>query len=147
MVERARARGVYDRLVRADAVQFLAGSAERFDLVVAADVLIYLGDPAPLFAAAQRAMVSNGLLAFTVELAGGGDTDPGDAGQAPQDDPGWRLLPSLRYTQSRPHLLRLAQAHGFEPLIVDAAPVRFDQGQAVDGLYLVLRRAASTEPR
>jgi predicted TPR repeat methyltransferase len=133
MLERSRLRGVYDRLEQADAVQYLAGQPGRFDLVVAADVLIYLGDPAPLFAAAQRAM-PRGLFAFTAEA---GDED--DRG------PGWRLLPSLRYAQSRPHLLRLAQAHGFEPVLVERAPVRQDQTQAVDGLYLVLRRVPAPD--
>ena len=153
MVERARARAVYDRVEQADAVRFLTETAERFDLVVAADVLIYLGDPAPLFAAAQRAIVPGGLFAFTVERPDGDDDatagvhDAGDTDSDAAADRGWRLLPSLRYAQSRGHLLRLAPAHGFEPLIVDAAPVRSDQGRDVDGLYLVLRRVPSSPTR
>ncbi len=153
MLSRARARGVYDRLVRADAVQFLVdcGNSNKcsevgFDLVVAADVLIYIGDPAPLLAAAQRAM-QPGLLAFTVELA---DTlpraatgvDPAD-GDAADLQTSWQLLPSLRYAHHPAALLRQAQAHGFEPLLVESAPVRHDQGQPVLGLYLVLRRRGS----
>ena len=135
MLDRSRTTGVYDRLEQADAAQFLAASSERFDLVVAADVLIYIGDPGPLFAAAQRAM-QRGLFAFTVEAADDGDTGPG-----------WRLLPSLRYAHSRPHLLRLAQAHGFEPVLVEQAPVRHEQGRAVDGVYLVLRRQTASATR
>jgi len=166
MLSRARARGVYDRLVRADAVQFLTECANgkdnekdsdndndtTFDLVVAADVLIYIGDPAPLLAAAQRAM-QQGLLAFTVELA---DTlpraatgvDPAD-GDAADLQTSWQLLPSLRYAHHPAALLRQAQAHGFEPLLVESAPVRHDQGRPVLGLYLVLRRrgcATAGEP-
>ena len=129
MLERSRAGGAYDRLEQADATEFLTGTAERFDLVVAADVLIYIGDPGPLFAAVARVM-PQGLFAFSVEAA-----DDADAG------PGWHLLPSLRYAHSRAHLLRLAQANGFEPVLVEHAPVRHDQGRAIDGLYMVLRRA------
>lgn len=135
MLERSRATGAYDRLEQADAAQFLAATSERFDLVVAADVLIYIGDPGPLFAAAQRAM-RRGLFAFSVEAADDGDTGPG-----------WRLLPSLRYAHAQPHLLRLAQAHGFEPVLVEQAPVRQDQGRAVDGVYMVLRRLTAADPR
>jgi predicted TPR repeat methyltransferase len=134
MLGRARTLGVYDRLEHADAAQFLAATSDRFDLVVAADVLVYIGDPGPLFAAAQRAM-QRGLFGFTVEAA-----DEGDAG------PGWRLLPSLRYAHSRPHLLRLAQAHGFEPVLVEQAPVRHEQGRALAGVYIVLRRLTAAEP-
>ena len=77
-----------------------------------------------------RAM-QRGLFAFTVEAADDGD-----------DGSGWRLLPSLRYAHVRPHLLRLAQAHGFEPVLVEQAPVRHEQQRAVDGVYIVLRRLA-----
>lgn len=129
MLERSRASGAYDRLEQADATDFLANTAERFDLVVAADVLIYIGDPAPLFAAVARVM-PHGLFAFSVEA----DDAEGDIG------PGWRLLPSLRYAHGQPHLLRLARANGFEPLLVEHAPVRHEQGRAVDGLYMVWRR-------
>jgi predicted TPR repeat methyltransferase len=135
MLDRSRATGAYHRLEQADAVQFLAATSERFDLLVAADVLIYIGDPGPLFAAAQRAM-PHGLFAFTVEADDDGDTGPG-----------WRLLPSLRYAHSQPHLLRLAQAHGFEPVLVEQAPVRHEQGQAVVGVYMVLRRLAAAARR
>lgn len=132
MLARARERGVYDRLEQADATAFLARSTESFDLIVAADVLIYIGDPAPLFAAAARCM-RQGLLAFTVEAC------EGDAA-----GPGWQLLPSLRYAHSRPHLLQLARAHGFAVLSVEQAPVRRDQNVAVDGLYLVLQRGCGS---
>lgn len=135
MLDRTRTTGVYDRLEQADAAQFLAATGERYDLVVAADVLIYIGDPGPLFAAAQRAM-QRGLFAFSVEAA-----DDGDAG------PGWRLLPSLRYAHSRPHLLRLAQANGFEPVLVEQAPVRHEQGRAVDGFFMVFRRLTAAPTR
>ncbi len=128
MLGRARDSAVYDRLEQADATQFLVGTAERFDLVVAADVLIYIGDPAPLFAAVARAM-PHGLFAFTAEAA-----DEGGAG--------WQLLPSLRYAHARSHLLQLAQENGFEPVLVEEAPVRHEQGRDVNGLYVVLRRLA-----
>jgi predicted TPR repeat methyltransferase len=133
-----------------------------FDLVVAADVLIYIGDPAPLLAAAQRAM-QQGLLAFTVELAdtlpaaatGADVADAADAADAAAtaatagSDAGdgqasWQLLPSLRYAHRPAVLLQLARAHGFEPVLVETAPVRYDQGRPVPGLYLVLRRADGT---
>ena len=56
MLDRARALGVYDRLERAEAVAWLEANAETFDLIVSADVLVYIGDLDPLFAAARRAL-------------------------------------------------------------------------------------------
>ena len=43
MVERAAARGVYDSVAHADVAQYLADTQQRYDLVLAADVFIYVG--------------------------------------------------------------------------------------------------------
>ena len=94
MLAKAAERGGYDHLVRAEAVTFLESHAGRFDLILAADVLIYFGDLAPLLAAAAQALVPSGLLAVSIEL--------GEAG--------WRLLPTARY------------AHGDDYVRETAAP-------------------------
>ena len=126
MLERARALGVYDRLVHADIVEFLAGDEERYDLVLAADVFIYVGDLEPVFARLARAM-AGGVFCFSVE--------------ALDDGADLRLLPSLRYAHSPAYLARLAAGHGFEVAAMTPAPVREDQGEVVEGLYVVLRRS------
>ena len=56
-----------------------------FDLIVAADVLVYVGDLAPLFAAVETALTADGLFAFSVE------TYEGD---------GYRLEPTIRFAHS-----------------------------------------------
>ncbi|MEO8312523.1 MAG: methyltransferase domain-containing protein [Caldimonas sp.] len=128
MIEKARALDVYDRLAHADIVEFLAQSDERWDLVLAADVFIYVGDLAPVFASLERAM-ARGMFCFSVEALDDGDAD-------------LRLLPSLRYAHSKAYLARLAALHGFAVEAMEQAPVREDQGEAVEGLYVVLRRVA-----
>lgn len=128
MLGKARELGVYDRLVHDDFVEFLAASDERFDLVLAADVFIYVGDLAPTFALLERAM-ARGMFCFSVEALAG-------------DGAELRLLPSLRYAHSQPYLARLAEQHGFEVVAMERAPVREDQREAVDGLYVILRRIA-----
>jgi len=128
MLEKARALGVYDRLAHADIVEFLAAAEERFDLVLAADVFIYVGDLARVFALLERAM-ARGVFCFSVEAL---DDDAADM----------RLLPSLRYAHSRRYLAGLATQHGFEVAAIDPAPVREEQGVPIEGLYVVLRRLA-----
>ena len=54
MIEKARARGVYDRLEAGDLVEAMKKAPRSFDLLVAADVFIYVGDLAPTFEAAAR---------------------------------------------------------------------------------------------
>lgn len=128
MLDKARELGVYDRLEHADIVEFLARCEERYDLVLAADVFIYVGDLAPVFALLERAM-ARGMFCFSVEALEGEDAD-------------LRLLPSLRYAHSRSYLVRLAGQHGFEVVAMERAPVREDQREVIEGLYVVLRRVA-----
>ncbi|QDM14548.1 methyltransferase domain-containing protein [Tardiphaga sp. vice352] len=72
MVERARATGHYAELEVAEIIDGLGRqSAASADLVVAADVLIYLHDLAPVLAQVMRVLAPGGLLAFTAESHGG----------------------------------------------------------------------------
>ena len=86
MIDKARSLGVYDRLEQGDIIEFLDGSEDRWDLVLAADVFIYVGDLEPVFARLERAM-AEGVFCFSVESLEG-------------DGAGLRLLPSLRYAHS-----------------------------------------------
>ncbi|HTJ06115.1 MAG TPA: tetratricopeptide repeat protein [Caldimonas sp.] len=126
MLAEAETRGVYDALVRDDIVAFLRATEMRHDLVVAADVFIYVGALEPVFAAIARALCAGGLFAFTAE--------------AIADDRDLALLPSLRYAHSERHLRELASRHGFAVASLLRSPLRREQQRDVEGLYFVLRR-------
>jgi predicted TPR repeat methyltransferase len=126
MIERARARGIYDTLTTGDFVAELATSSATYDLVTAADVLVYLGDLAPTFAAAARALRPGGGFAFTVER-GIGDS--------------WAMGESGRYAHSADYLRGLAAAHGFHVAALDEASTREDRGLPVPGLVCVMRKS------
>ena len=125
MLEKARALGVYDRLEHADVVEHLSRTAERHDLVLAADVFIYVGDLDPVFSAVRRVM-DRGVFCFSVELV-----ENNSAAE-------FQLLSSLRYAHSEAYLHRLAAQHGFEILDLRRAPVRQDQRESIDGLFAYL---------
>lgn len=131
MIEKSRARGVYDELTCGDMLDVLrdsAAGAQRYDLIAAADVLIYVGDLVPVFEAAANALRPGGLLAFSVE-AGGGDR--------------YHLQASRRYAHSRPYLEHLARILGFTIERFDTITVRTEAGSPVPG-YLVVMRADQT---
>jgi predicted TPR repeat methyltransferase len=71
--------------------------------------------------------MARGVFCFTVEALADAAAD-------------FALLPSLRYAHSTPYLARLAGAHGFEVVAMTRAPVREDQREAIEGLYVYLRR-------
>jgi predicted TPR repeat methyltransferase len=125
MIAQARAKGVYDALAVADVVGFLdARPAGGCDLVLAADVFVYLGDLAPTFAAAARALAPGGVFAFTTQAIEEGD---------------WRLLDDLRFGHSARWLADALDAAGFSARIVPAA-TRRDRGVAAPGWMAVARK-------
>jgi predicted TPR repeat methyltransferase len=125
MIERARGRGAYDRLEVGELTDALRKSPRAWDLLAAADVVIYTGDLSPFFEAAGAALRPGGLLAFSVE-AGGGDRY-------------YLQAASRRYAHSEPYLRRLASIHGFDVVAFNPIPIRLEKGKPVPGYLLVLR--------
>ena len=126
MLEKARALGVYDRLQQADVVEFLAGSDEHFDAVVAADVFVYVGALEEVFRLLAARMARGGVFAFTVEESQDGEVV---------------LRESLRYAHSQAGLRRLADAHGFRVTALEQRPVREDQRRPIPGLFCWLEKS------
>ena len=98
MLKQAGELGVYRELIHEDLAEFLARTQSRADLVIAADVLIYVGELSSLFHSIGRILEPGGLFAFTVELT--------------TSDKDCHLLPSLRYAHSESYIRRLAAQCG-----------------------------------
>jgi predicted TPR repeat methyltransferase len=124
MLEQARKLGVYRELIHADLDEFLAATAVRSDLILAADVFIYVGDLAAVFRSARRILQPGGGLAFTVELA--------------KEGRDVQLLPSLRFAHSEAYVRRLADEARFTGVRMFEAPIRHDQTAPIMGLYIYL---------
>lgn len=130
MVEKAALRGFYDRLLVGDVVSALISNGDAtWDLLVAADVLVYLGDLAPLFSAAAAALAPGGRFAATVERLEGGED--------------FRLGPSRRYAHAEDYLRSLAAEAGLSILVMEPCTPRREKGVGVPGLLFVLERAPS----
>lgn len=126
MIEGAQLSGKYSHLHVADVVDYLAANGDdSSDLVVAADVFVYIGDLEPVFSQSARVVQPQGLLAFTVQRGEGAD---------------WAVGADLRYVHSRAYIERLARAHGFVVVVLDDASTRKDAGRDVPGLVVVLAR-------
>jgi len=126
MIEKARQTGLYARLEAADLAAFLrAEPAASADLIIAADVFIYLGDLEAVFRQTGRVLGQNGLFAFSVQTGHEADRD-------------WVLGQDLRYAHSEAYLRRLATQTGFVMSRLEPAAVRQDAGRDVPGLVCVL---------
>jgi predicted TPR repeat methyltransferase len=124
MLDLARARGVYDTLVCEELTAYLERSADAFDLIVSADVLIYFGDLQPLLDAAARALRPSGLFAVSYETTVEGER---------------RLGPSGRFAHAASYVTSIA-ARSFDILDSEDALLRREGRKRVKGQLLVLRR-------
>lgn len=126
MLEKAQKTKLYEALHEGELVAFLEGrrSAEA-DLIVAADVFVYMAALDAVFAEAHRVLKRDGLFAFTVQACEGD---------------GFTLGEDARYAHGEPYLRRLAEAVGFTIVILEAVSTREDRGEPVPGFLAVMQR-------
>jgi len=131
MLEKARARNVYDELHEGELVAFMHAHASGYDVVISADTLVYFGELEAAFAAAAVALKPGGLLAFTLEV------EPADSGAE------HRLNQHGRYSHSADYVRKCLSAAGFTLLQLEPGVLRKERGADVQGHVVV---AASARP-
>jgi predicted TPR repeat methyltransferase len=124
MLAKARELGLYDELAQGDIAGVLSERPQRYDIAVAADVFVYIGDLSAVFSATAAALRPGGLFAFSVEHC----------------EAGFRLGPKRRYAHSPTYLQGLAAAHGLSIESSRRCAIRKESDEDVGGLLLVLRR-------
>jgi len=125
MVEQARGKGLYDALDVADIPEFLKGQKEsgaQHDLVLAADVFIYLTDLVDIIADSADVLETRGLLAFTVET---------------HDGEGIALGKKLRYAHGEAYVRAALTSAGLRLLLIEPASTRNEGGATVPGFVVV----------
>ncbi|UKJ75831.1 tetratricopeptide repeat protein [Azospirillum brasilense] len=132
MVEKARARALYDELAVGDVVGALAPVPESWDLLVAADVLVYLGNLTALFDGAAKALRPEGRFAATVERL------DGEAAAS-----GYALGPARRYAHSEAYLREMAAAAGLTVRLMEPCSPRREKGVGVPGLLFIVEKPAA----
>ncbi|WP_420858516.1 methyltransferase domain-containing protein [Marivivens marinus] len=123
MLERARAKAIYDRLDKQD-IGALTPVHPQFDLIVAADVFIYLGALERIIGWVAAALAPGGTFAFTVEAT---------------EDPGFILRPSRRYAHGQAYLSELLATAGFVGMTMDRRVLRKDRGEDVEALIVTAK--------
>ena len=125
MLAEAGRKGLYRNLVQDDIEAFLQSiPTGTIDLLLAADVFVYIGDLAAIFRQAARALAPGGLFAFTVQR---------HDGEVP-----FVLGEDLRYAHGAGALTTWAGAAALGVLRLDTVSTRTDGGRHVPGLVVVL---------
>ncbi len=127
MLEEAGKKQLYDELHCREICDFLGTTGQRFDLVLASDVLIYSGDLAPLFSLLERRIPGQGFFLCSIELAG-------------DDTSCYVLRNSGRYAHNSSYLRDLAAAHGFTVSAARTQGIRKEGSGWIEGMLFILEK-------
>ena len=117
---------LYDKLATAGLTAFLASRPDASaDLVIAADVFVYLGDLAPCFHQSARVLRTGGLFAFTVQ------SHQGEGIAVGQD---------RRFAHAEGWIREKLGEAWLKPMLVEQQSTRIDRGQPVPGLLAIAER-------
>ncbi len=132
MLGRSARRGLYDRLAAGDVVDLMAAEPDNaFDLVLAADLLPYVGALAVLFAGVARVLAPGGVFAFSAER---------------HDGEGFVLGEALRYRHAPAFVSAATEAAGLTLVGIEPLSLRRERGLPVPGLIALLVRPADIVP-
>lgn len=126
MLGEARRKGIYDRLEKADLQVALDAEQASVDLIVAADVLNYVGALEAPLVSASHALRQDGIVAFSLETHTGSEPV--------------RLGTSLRFQHAVAPTLEICRAAGLEVIRAEPVVIRMDRGVPVDGVIVLAER-------
>jgi predicted TPR repeat methyltransferase len=125
MLEKSRQLGCYDRLVESELLAFLARNDARYDLIVAADTLVYFGDLSAIFEGVARALEPGGIFAVSIESATGRDIVH---------------LSSGRFAHDPAYVARAAGQAGLATGEIRATTIRLEANVRTQGALLLFSR-------
>lgn len=126
LLKKALDKGLYDHLEAVGAVNYLGRGTSLFDVILATDILIYVGALEAVFTGINKRLKPAGLFAFTVEKQPGRDYTMGDNG---------------RFSHNPDYILDLCQQNAFTPLIQHDTIIRKNrQGYDVEGSLFVIQK-------
>ena len=123
MVAKTRELDVYDRLIVGDIIDILSSSKEKYDLFIALDVFIYVGELTKIFKTVRNCCNKNSLFIFSIET---------------QEEDGYSLLKSARYSHSDNYILNIA-SDGFKVIDSQEVSLRKEKESWIDGKIFILQ--------
>jgi len=125
MIDVARARGFYGELILGDLENVLHTPGPSYDLMLAADTMIYLGDLKPTFAGVAKRLEQGGLYIFAVES---------------KDGEGWEQTPAHRYRHSESYVRAAASEAHLDVVEIMPCVLRYESNVPVAGMTVALRK-------
>ena len=123
MLALAAEKKIYDELICDDFMSYLSQIKADFDLIIAGDVFVYIGDLDNIFTAIQAALRPQGLLLFNTEISTAQD---------------YKLNASGRFAHKKSYLEKLARKNKLKLIGCQSAITRIQDNQSIRGqIYLM----------
>jgi len=126
MLAKAMVTDAYDEVHAVEISKFLHNNSAKYDLVLAADVLIYFGELSEVMGLTRARINDDGIVAFTLEKG---------------EQPGYELTVSGRYSHNAEYIESLAVDSGFELLLMKEKTLRLEYAKGVAGYVVVMKPA------
>lgn len=129
MVEKAKIKNIYDQLEVAEITEYLQRKHNLFDLIIAADVMTYMGDLRPVMKGVSGLSTEYALFCFSIENS---------------DKPGYHLGKTGRFLHAPEYILETATECGWKPIKWISTVLRKEGDSWVDGTLFFLSQHCGT---
>ena len=124
MLKKAEVSNHYTNLIHSDIVDYIRKTKDKFDLFIAADVLVYIGDLDLLFKLIKQSNSSGGWLAFSTEHI---------------ETSTYELRSSGRYAHSKSYIDSLCEKYGYVIKDFAVENLRKEKGEFLSGGFYLLK--------
>ncbi len=126
MIDQAKNKNIYHEAHAQSIESFLAENQNAsYDLVLAADVFVYIGALQELFSLIANSMSQNGIFAFSVQA---------------EDKKNWVLGEDHRYAHSKEYIEECCSTAGMIAIYHEQIILRQDAGHPVNGLIFIAKK-------
>ncbi len=125
MLAQAQSKGCYHHLHQDSIDHFLHTTGEHYDLFLATDVFIYVGNLVPIFTAAHDVGCKGSLFCFSTEHL---------------SVPGFRLMPTGRFAYAPGYIYEMAGATGWQVMRTEPTQLRREREGWIGGDLWIMQR-------
>jgi len=125
MLKIAADKGLYNKLITADAVEYMQQNPQHYDLFVLADVCVYIGDLLPMFETISNNAKTGAQLLFSTEICEEGEH---------------KLNQSGRFAHNKAYLERILKQTGFTVVDYQQKALRKEAKEVLQGHHFLCEK-------
>ena len=125
MLEECKSKEIYNELFLDDIENFLNNTSTTYDLIVAADVFVYIGSLDLIFHNISNVLNQNGLFIFSIEYVKGYD---------------FELQPTKRYGHTLTYIEKLSLKMGLNIVEIKSELIRKENSKDINGFTVLLQK-------